>query len=393
MIPSAKAKRTPGMSRHEDPRKRPLRKVDPNEFRKIAPRVFIGKITLMSALLAVFGLGVISANSSVKLACAALTALPPLACGVEWLVTGRRSWLKALTQLVTMTIASLTLLTVAVVAPTLSCQFAIGAMLAHGTELAHQALHKTGTGKASIDRPIGFILCGATLVSFTYYLWSHLRHHKYNGTENDRESFAYAYELLDSPSRSWRLIGFIMHVTLVGHYFLAVRRLALAVGGQLRRRLVAEHPDMSDRVAEKIQRESRVQALILSGVALASVAFHTTAPLMLWIIPLLIGWGPVHSLVELTEHWDCDIPNADVFHNTRSLQATLFARWFTNFNNCHVGHHHDMSVPADNLPAYEKALAASNEFRHIEDSYPRFYLRFLRQLWTGRPSPGYSLAS
>jgi fatty acid desaturase len=72
-----------------------------------------------------------------------------------------------------------------------------------------------------------------------------------------------------------------------------------------------------------------------------------------------------------------------VFLNTRSLLAGRFAQWITNYNNCHVGHHHDMSVPVEMLPAFERLISQTNPLRHWEDSYPAFYRRFLRHVWYG----------
>ncbi len=141
---------------------------------------------------------------------------------------------------------------------------------------------------------------------------------------------------------------------------------------------------MGAKVAKRIEREYQVHLLLVLAVIVLSLCFQTTLILKLWIIPILVGWGPCHSLIETTEHWHTERPNEDVFRNTSSLRAGLFAQWYTNWNNCHVGHHHDMSVPADSLPAYEAKLAESNNFSFMEESYPTFYRRFFRHIWTGK---------
>jgi fatty acid desaturase len=381
---SSKLKQVPGNARPHTTQQKLLPARGRREFRTARPHFFAFRLFLMATLCAAFGVGVVSTDPPVKQAIAALAALTPFLCGVEALSRGRLG-LRSLARFLAFGVIGLLLLSAALYAPTVLCQFAIGALLAHGTELAHQALHKAGTGRAPYDTPIGLVLCGVTFVSFYFYLWSHLRHHRYNGTEKDRESFSYAYDLIDSPSRLWRFLGFVWHLTLAGHYVTAVRRMALAVVWRLRGHLRAAYPEMSERVAAKVEREYQVQALVVLAVGVASVAFQTTLLLDLWLVPVFIGWGPAHSLIETTEHWHCDVPNPDVFRNTRSLRAGLFARWYTNYNSCHVGHHHDMSVPADRLPSYEAELAASNEFRHLEESYPAFYGRFLWHLWAGRP--------
>lgn len=382
MSTSVKGKQLPGSARSRVARLDDLQASTLTEFRKVDPHKFVRKLLLIAFLLVIFGVGVVNTQQSVKQICASLITLPPLICGAEALMKGR-SRLKGLTRFLAFEIAALILLWMAVTAPTLVSQFCIGAMFAHGTELAHQALHKKGTGRLACDTPIGLVLCGATLVSFFSYQWTHLRHHKYNGTEKDRESFDYAYGLIDSPSGAWRLLGFVLHLTLAGHYVTAAKRIALAVIGRLRDRLLAAHPDMTPKVAVNVQREYQCHALLLLAAVVATAAFQTTLLVDLWLIPMLVGWGPAHSLIETTEHWHCDVPNPNVFRNTRSIKAGLFACWYTNFNNCHVGHHHDMSVPADKLPEFETALAGANEFGHWEESYPAFYARFLRHLWVG----------
>lgn len=355
------------------------------QFRKVKARTFLLKLAVMATLIAIFSVGVVSTNVTVKQSSAALIALPALLCGGEALIAkGRR--FEMLVQFFTYAMLALLLLCAAQFSPTLTCQFAIGALLAHGTQLAHQALHKTGVGKAAADTPIGLVLSGLTFASFGYYAWNHLRHHKHNGSEQDRESFAYGYALIESSSRRKRLLGLALHLSMAGHYLVAASRIVLAVRGRLQERLLQDHADMPVATARRVEREYQYQALVLFIAVAVSVSLRTTILIDLWLAPVLIGWGPAQSLIETTEHWHCDVPNVDVFQNTRSLKAGVFARWYTNFNNCHVGHHHDMSVPIDMLPAYEALLAETENFRHLEESYPTFYRRFFRYVWNGAPA-------
>lgn len=386
MNASVKVKQAPGSARPQTQGREDLPAEDHKKFRKVRPYVFVLKLLLMVALIAAFGVGVVATDRAVKQAAACLITLAPLICGVEVLVKSRstlRNRLKGLAAFLAFGLVAMVFLLAAFAAPTFVCRFGIGAMIAHGLELAHQALHKRGTGKLAYDTPIGLVLCGVSFVSFHYYLWSHLRHHRLNGTEKDRESFDYAYDLIDSPSKVRRLWGLFLHLTLLGHYTTAVKRMALAALGLLRGRLLAAHKDMSPEVASRVEREYQCHLLLFLAAVAVSLAFQTTLLVQLWLIPVLLGWGPAHSLIETTEHWHCDVPNPNVFCNTRSLRAGLFARWYTNHNNCHVGHHRDMSVPMDQLPAFEAMLAESNNFRHMEESYPAFYARFLCHVWTG----------
>ena len=99
---------------------------------------------------------------------------------------------------------------------------------------------------------------------------------------------------------------------------------------------------------------------------------------------MIIGWAPIHALIELPEHWKCDTSMTNPRLNTRSIRAGRLARWYVN-NNCnHVGHHYDLSVAMERLPEYESQLMAQSPFTHLEQSYTKFYLRFFRYIFIGK---------
>jgi fatty acid desaturase len=303
---------------------------DTRRFRRVEPRRFLGKVLLLLLLLALTGAGTLRTHGAVRL----------------------------------------------------GFQFLLALLLAHATELVHQCLHKTATGFGAWDRVFGILLGLPTLVSYYYYQFWHLWHHRKNGTVEDRESFGYAYNLLKSPSRHVRWLGFLLHLSMALHYRSAARRMCLAVRGRLQGELRREAPGMPGGVARKIQANYRLMAAGLLSSAGVSVLFRSTLLIDLWLIPLLL-WGPIHALIELPEHICCDFPGPDPRKNTRSLQAGWFMCWLTN-NNCnHVGHHSDMLVPMDKLVEYERHMLRRGRFKYMEKSYPSFYRRFLWFLWSG----------
>jgi fatty acid desaturase len=262
-------------------------------------------------------------------------------------------------------------------------QIGLGLLFAHSTELVHQCLHRTATGNAKWDHLCGRILGWPSGTSFWYYCWFHLWHHKYNGTGRDQESFGYTYRLMEAPHRSTRLAGFLRHLSMAGHYSNTLRRMALALRGRLAREMLKTTPEMNRSVARKIEQDYLIMLSMLGCGLILSLTLHTLLLFDLWLLPLLIAWGPAHALIELPEHWGCERPNANVFLNTRSIGACWLTRWYTN-NNCnHVGHHHDMTIPMGRLPAYEKQLMRSKTFSYYENSYADFYLEFLASLWRG----------
>jgi fatty acid desaturase len=262
-------------------------------------------------------------------------------------------------------------------------QVLMGAALAHATELVHQCIHRTAIGKRRWDNVLGRILGLPSGTSFYYYRWFHLWHHRHNGTELDRESFDYTYQLMGDGSRRIRFIGILRHLSMLGHYKNTLSRIFAAARGRLVHDLTQSYPEMKASAARKIEQDYQLMGILLLLVLLLSLVFNTTIFISLWLVPLLIGWAPIHALVELPEHWHCARPEANVFLNTRSIDASSLTRWFTN-NNCnHVGHHLDMSIPLEKLPLFEKALARNYNFQHQEASYAAFYLRFFSFIWKG----------
>jgi fatty acid desaturase len=218
--------------------------------------------------------------------------------------------------------------------PVLFFQMALAIMMAHATELAHQCLHRTGTGSAFWDQLFGTMLSWPTGVCFQLYRWFHIWHHKENGSDIDAESFGCTYQLMQAPSRIARIAGFLRHISMADHFLATLRRLKLAVGGKLAVALNAEAPHVSMGAALRIERE--YQQMAFAYLALILVSVWTPALIRFWLIPLLM-WGPFHALIELPEHWaTAPRPNRDTFKNTRTIRAGWFANWLTNGNCYHV---------------------------------------------------------
>ena len=265
-------------------------------------------------------------------------------------------------------------------------QIVLGVLFAHAIELVHQCLHKTATGRTDVDHFLGMVLGWLGLVSLWYYLYWHWWHHRNNGTEEDQESFGYAYELLQSPSRRTRILGFLWHLSQLQHYFMALSRMYLAVSGRLYPELKVTTPEMPDHTARLIQRDYRIMTAILSLAVLASFAWQSTLVLQLWLVPLLLAYGLAHALIELPEHFQCDHSTRDVSRNTRTIKAGRFMRWLTNFNDLHREHHYDPHIPMDKLPTYAQSLQGQQEYKYLEVSYLIFYICVLCYLWKGNPA-------
>jgi len=263
-------------------------------------------------------------------------------------------------------------------------QICVGILFAHSVELAHQCIHKTGIGISVYDQFIGRFLGFLACVSFWHYLYWHLYHHKYNGTVYDKESFDYAYDLFNSDHRTMRIFGLILHFFQLLHYYYFLKRSSKAIFGLLAEELKANNPAMSSSITYLIQRDYQVMAFFLFLVILVSYILKVSFFIDIWLIPLLIGYGPAHSLIELPEHFGCEHPSNNVFTNTRSIKASRFLQWLTNFNCNHIGHHYDPLVPLEMTPRLEYILQKEYNFSFVEESYLQFYLRFIRAVWYGK---------
>jgi fatty acid desaturase len=239
----------------------------------------------------------------------------------------------------------------------------LGLVYAHGVELQHQALHNTALPSKAWNRFVGFFLGLPMLVSFSDYQYSHLRHHRLLGTNDDREFFNYGYDRLTS------LKPLLAHLLMLRHY--------LDVSGFIAGSLIGRtKPGVKRENAVKIRSEYQWMALFLAAGIAVSVVFHTTALLYLWLIPLLFAI-PAHALVELPEHWGRDHDTLNVETNTRTIKAGPIGYWFTNGNNFHVEHHWLPGVPNDRFPELHQTIAE----RLDTESYPAFYKRFFLALY------------
>jgi len=261
----------------------------------------------------------------------------------------------------------------------IALQICLGGVLAHATELIHQCLHRTASGRAARDQALGMIIATPLGISFWRYLTDHFAHHK----DVTKESFSYNYQRMDSPSLSVRIIGFVLHASMISHFVDTLKWIGYALTGRVEKKLEATRPGLNPAIVKRVEGDYLMMAALLILAVVVTIAFHTDLIIQVWLIPMIIGWAPIHALIELPEHWKCETWSTNARFNTRSIRASWLARWYVN-NNCnHVGHHVDLSVAIERLPDYEARLIDEEPFKHFEQSYPRFYFRFFRYLLTG----------
>ena len=258
-------------------------------------------------------------------------------------------------------------------------QICLGAVFAHATEFIHQCLHRTATGRAARDQAFGMSLATPLGISFWRYLTDHFAHHK----DVTKESFSYNYQRLESKSRTIRIVGFMLHASMVNHFVDTMKWIGFALSGKVEQKLNETRPGLNRQIVRRVEGDYLMMVALLIFAVLVTITFQTDLVIQLWLIPMIIGWAPIHALIELPEHWKCETWTTNPRLNTRSIRASWLARWFVN-NNCnHIGHHFDLSVAMERLPDYEARLMHEQPFKYFEESYPRFYFHFFRYLVTG----------
>jgi fatty acid desaturase len=240
----------------------------------------------------------------------------------------------------------------------------LGPMYAHLVELQHECLHEHAYNKRWLNRLTGFI-CGAPMMSsFWHYKYEHLRHHAYLGTPQNQEFFNYRFHDLDSP------MGFLRGCFHLGRYIDVFK----GIGRSLTWRL---NPTVTKTIAaKKIRTEYIAFGVILAGAIAFTAATGDLLILFAWIIPTLLLAEPAHFLIELPEHFGLNTQtDPNVLANTRTVQASRFATWFTNGNSLHTAHHFHQGVPMVQVGKLHRII--EDRIGTIDPSYWTFYKKVI----------------
>ena len=248
---------------------------------------------------------------------------------------------------------------------TVAALVVLGFMYAHLVELQHECLHEHAYNRRWLNRVVGFV-CGLFMLSsYSHYKYDHLRHHASLGKPDNREFFNYRFRHIDSP------LGFVRASYHYGRYVDVLRAMALAAIGR-------PIPNVKKgRDQKRIRTEYRLLLLYLLGMVAFTVVTQNLFFLLAWLLPLLVISEPTHFIIELPEHFGLNTQtDANVLSNTRTIDASWFAEWFTNYNNLHTAHHYHQGVPMVNVPHLSEM--EKPKFAAVEESYWSFYRKVIR---------------
>lgn len=237
------------------------------------------------------------------------------------------------------------------------------AMMAHGVELQHQALHNTGFSKKRLNHSVGFFLGLPLLISYSHYRDRHLHHHNYVGTEQDSEFFQFSKEGND------KVLRFVFNLFMIPHWFRVVKYVGMALVGK-----------RFELYNSRFQTDCRIEYVLFAlAIAALSVGMLVSDVFIISYMVLPLIASPIHTLLELPEHFGCERTD-DIFKSTRTIYSGWFMTWFTNGNNFHVEHHLIASIIPERLRALHKRI------EHLEAKKSPSYLHLISGALRGTPS-------
>lgn len=239
----------------------------------------------------------------------------------------------------------------------------LGLWQAHAVELQHQVLHGLGYRNARFNHLVGVLLGLPMLVSYSGYRASHLRHHRLLGTPDNKEFFDYGDQYGGKPLTISQVL---LRLLMLTHYVNFARSVLTALRNQ-------PFEGESKATSDRMRHEYLLMLAAIGGLLLLGLALNEWRPFLIWAGSFALVATPVHALIEMPEHYLCDMTTTDVFANTRSIKSNLFLTWFTNGNNFHVEHHLAPGAPMEALPD----LFEQNTGKHLylETTYRDFFRR------------------
>ena len=247
------------------------------------------------------------------------------------------------------------------------------ALVLHGIVLCflfcalHECIHRTAFASRSLNDGVAW-LCGALLVlPPEYFRLFHFAHHRH--TQNPARD----PELALAPAAS--TAGYWWRVSGLPYWR---ERLQTSLRHALSGRV--SEPFVPAARAPAVVREARLLWGCYLAIAAASIGLQSTAALLYWIVPALLG-QPFLRLFLLAEHSGCAL-DEDMLANTRTTYTNLAVRLLTWHMSYHAEHHSFPSVPFHALARVNVLLAA--ERRVTSPGYLALHRALLRTLRAGR---------
>jgi fatty acid desaturase len=245
------------------------------------------------------------------------------------------------------------------------------AMWLHGVVLIflftplHECIHRTAFKTRALNEAVAFVIGVLIMLPREYFRAFHFAHHRFTqDPARDPE--------LAAP-KPGNLRQWLWQVSGMPYWIAQIRGTVAHAFGR-----APESFYKDDRQHRAMILEARIVLAIYALVLIGSFAAGSTAALIYWVIPALLG-QPALRLYLMAEHGLCPL-TPDMLENTRTTYTNGFVRALAWNMPYHAEHHAYPAVPFHRLSEVNRAIAprlrvtASGYFavhRQILQSYRR----------------------
>jgi fatty acid desaturase len=246
----------------------------------------------------------------------------------------------------------------------------VPAMLLLGVALAalfapiHETMHNTAFASRRANAVVGWLVSCPSLLNRHFYTAFHLAHHRHT-QDPDRDP-----ELLMPPPTT--MAGYWLRISGLTYW-----QARLAVARDCWRGDLSAYPYIAPRAAPLVIRSVRLMTLfVLACAGLSIVLVGWWAPLIFWILPLVLG-QPLLRCYLLAEHTLCTL-DANGLTNTRTTLTNGLMRLLMWNMPYHAEHHLYPSIPFHRLPDAHRAIR--DRLGVVQHGYARWHATFIRTL-------------
>lgn len=220
--------------------------------------------------------------------------------------------------------------------------FVQGVVLVHHFSLQHECTHYTAFRTRWLNDLVGW-LCGISIgLAPRFFRYEHCDHHTFTQTTG-RDP-----EMLTVPANARE---YLLYLSAMPYWWTKLKELLRHASGHITEAEAVFVPEVEH---SRVYLEARVLVAIYGAVIAAMITFQWWAPLVYWVVPLLLG-EPVMRFIRMTEHVACP-QVTDMRVNTRTNRVGPLWRFLGWNMNYHAEHHFAASVPFHALPALHARL-------------------------------------
>jgi fatty acid desaturase len=241
------------------------------------------------------------------------------------------------------------------------------AMWAHGVVLIflftplHECVHRTAFKTRALSEAIAFVIGVLIVLPREYFRAFHFAHHRFT-QDPARDPELAAPKPTNLRQWLWQVSGM--------PYWIAQTRgtVAHALGR------ASEVFYKDERQRRAVILEARIVLAIYALVLIGSITAGSTAALIYWVIPALLG-QPALRLYLMAEHGLCPL-SSDMLENTRTTYTNTLVRALAWNMPYHAEHHAYPAVPFHRLPEVNRAIAP--RLKSTSPGYIAVHLQILR---------------